>query len=541
MKKNKRKDNILKRWWKLCEPHKGYFAGQILTFVGYAVFLTIITIFAAKTINSMYAKDWSKAFLYLMLELSTIIARNVFMHFEYYFYGKSQKHIRLVVANKIYNKLLSSKNSAMKEISKDKVVSIAMNNMTNMADFPDSIASFVAYSFQVAFTLITVFVSNWLAGVIVLAVGVINFFVYIKFNKKLGHIMLERHEKKDDIYNNYLKVVDGKSVINELKAKRKYKKELLQSVTNFGDAYSHYYMVQSWKANIYYAVWNVLIYCISALMLFFVSKNSLDITIYLIIVPYLTTCTDKLCTLFDKTSNLENMRCDVDRVNLILGLNDRELMKYGKINADNSVYNLGLIDVSYEKEEEKVRLKNIDISFKMDSINVIKGAKESGKRAIFDMLRRFEKPDSGYILLDNLNLYDYNEKTFKHHIDYCSSHPLFIKGTIKENMMLVSNSNKKIIDSLKSVGAIEYINKLPQKLNTKIEEVKSSGVLFLIGLARALLSKCNILMIYEVPQDTDQAFRQNVVELLQKQKIDKTIILFKKHVKKMLQSCKPAK
>ena len=55
-------------------------------------------------------------------------------------------------------------------------------------------------------------------------------------------------------------------------------------------------------------------------MLFFVSKGTLQMATYLIIVPYLASCTDKLNTLFDRTSSLENMRVDVDRVNLILNM-----------------------------------------------------------------------------------------------------------------------------------------------------------------------------------------------------------------------------
>jgi len=333
--------------------------------------------------------------------------------------------------------------------------------------------------------------------------------------------MLDRYEKKDEIYQAYSKVIDGRSVITELNSKQKYKKEVLKSVENFGIAYEKYYNYYSLKNNLYFALWNVFIYAITATLLFVVSQGHLDITIYLIIVPYLSTCTDKLCTLFDKTSNLENMRVDVDRVNIILNLNEKQLIKYGTNKSTSAAYNLGFVDVSF-----KNKLKDVDISFKMNDINVIKGEKGSGKRVIFDILRRFEKPSKGIVLLDNLNLFDYNNKTFKKHIDYCASHPIFIKGTIKENLNLVEKSMKKIKDACKLVDILDYINKLPNGFNTNISEIKSSGHLFLIGLVRALLSNSNILMIYETPQDTDEKFRQNIVKLLKKNDLGRTIILF---------------
>jgi len=527
MEKIKKKDNIIKRWYKLTNPHKGYFFGQIIFYVGYTIFLTIITIFAAKTINCMYAKNWSGAFLFLMLELLTIILRNISMHIQYHYYGKQIKHIRMGVADKVYKKILSCKNSELKDITKEKVTNIALNNMSNLSEFPDAIASFVAYSVQVVVTLVTVFVANWIAGVIVALLGVVNFFAYYNYNKRLGSLMKERYEKKDEIYMSYCKVIDGKNIITELNANKVYKKELLKNVEQFSESYAHYYNVYSWKNNMYWATWNVVVYAIAALMMWFVSKGSLDITIYLIIVPYLSTCTDKLCTLFDKTSNLENMRVDVDRVNLILELNDKELIEYGKINKENEGYNLGLIDVTCTKKDKNdAFIKNADISFKMNDINVIKGARGSGKRVIFDLLRRYKKPDNGLILLDNLNLYYYNPKTFKNHIDYCASHPNFINGTIKENLTIIDKNMQNVQEVCKNAGILKAIQKLPKGFNTQISEIKSSGMLFMLGLVRAVLSKCKILMIYELPQDADEKLKKNVVELLTKFDTEKTVILF---------------
>ena len=160
-------------------------------------------------------------------------------------------------------------------------------------------------------------------------------------------------------------------------------------------------------------------------MLYFVSQGTLAIEVYLVIIPYLSSGTTKLTELFDKSSFLENMRVDVDRVNLILGLSDKELIQYGEINAETIGYNLGLISVNYENADKSSEnygvLKDVDISFKMNAINLIKGSKGSGKRLIFNLLRRYIKPQSGTVLLDNLDLYSYNEATFKSHIYYCSS------------------------------------------------------------------------------------------------------------------------
>ena len=528
MKKNDniKKDNIIKRWWKLTQPHKGYFIGQIIFFCAYTIILALITIFAAKTINFMYAGNWKMAYLFLGLELSTIIFGNGSLHIQYKFYGKMVSHIRSGVARKVYNKIISCKSEEFDKVSKEKVINIAMNNVGSLSEFPDAIAQFIGYAMQVVFVLITVFSNSPIAGAIVSALGVVNFFVFLFINKKLGRIMLERYEKNDDMFKSYSKVIDGKNVIKELDGKEKYEHELIEYSEGFNRAYKRYYNTYSFKINIYYIIWMSVIYAIAAFLMYTVSKGSLDISIYLVIVPYLTTCTTKLNSLFDKISSLENTRVDVDRINLILDLKDEELVEYGKINTVSDGYTLNLVDVTCRAKQKKHQLLNADISFKTGGINVIKGPKGDGKRTVFDLLRRHIKPTGGRVLLDNLDLYDYNEKTFKNHIDYCASHPTFITGTIQENLMLVEKDMDKIIGICEKVGILNEIMELPLAFNSQISEIKSSTSLFLLGVARALLSNCKILMVYEIPSDAPEEFRKQIVKFLQDYFIDKTLILF---------------
>lgn len=521
------KDNIIRRWYRLAEPNKRIWFWQIFYFVVYAVLLTVFTIFAAKTINCMYAKDWKGAFFFLFLELMTIVIRNISLHLQYKYYAKNYGWVRENVTRKIYEKLMNCDNAGIKKMSKEKIINIALNNLSYIGEFPDSVASFIAYSFQVVITLITVFVANWLAGVIILLLGVVNCFAYSWFNKKLGQIMMVRYEKKDDLFKSYNKVIDGKMLIKEFGGEKEYQHLVEQDVKNYSKAFQDYCNVHSSKANLWYALWNVVVYAVAALMLYYVSRGTMEMTVYLIIVPYLSTCTDKLNTLFDKTSALENMRVDVDRIETILSLSDSQLSTYGEMNSATNGYNLGLIDVSCnEKSSESNFLEHADISFKMEDINIVRGDRGSGKRLVFNMLRRSIKPKTGKVLLDNLDLYDYSEKTFKNHINYCASHPSFISGTIKENLMLVSKRFDAVRKACEKVGVLQTIEALPDGFNCQIIDVTSSETLFLIGLARALLTNPCILMIYELPQDVSEEFIYSFRKIIKKLENQTTVIFF---------------
>ncbi len=208
----------------------------------------------------------------------------------------------------------------------------------------------------------------------------------------------------------------------------------------------------------------------------------------------------------------------------------RELSQYGQINCDTPGYNLGFIDVSYKNDDSNSEyagmISHIDLSFMMNKINVVKGKKGCGKRHIFNILRRYIKPDQGIVLLDNLDLFKYDLKNFKTYINYCSSHLTFIKGTIRENLLIVNNDFEKVEEVCKKVGVYDTILKLPQKFDTDISSSTESSTLFLIGLARAVLSNCKILMVYELPDDVSKSFRKNIKNLFKTNNFNKTIIIF---------------
>lgn len=528
MTNDKKQPNILVRWFRLVQPNMWVWFWQTFLLVCYVVLLTIITIFSARVITCIYAKDYTGAYINLAIALATLVGRNLFAHIQYLVYNKHVTIIRRNVSKKIYNKVLTGRSRDIDSVSKEKIINIALNNMGDLAEFPDAVSGFISNLIQVVIVLVAVFTANYIAGTIVVCLGIVNFFAYFTFNKKLGRIKVERFEKKDHMFQRYTNVIDAREVITELGANANYENKLIGEVDKFSNAVSRYNRIYSMKANLWFAVWNTIVYAITALMIFYVSKGELTIETYLIIIPYLTTCTEKLNNVFDKTSALENMRVDVDRVNMILNLNDEQLESYGHINKESNGYNLAFAAVAYYNncEDYYGQLNKCDINFKMGEINVVKGERGSGKRIIFNLLRRKIKPDEGKIIFDNLDLYDYNQSTFKQHINYFSAHPKFISGTIRENLSLSNVNFAQIQKVCAFLGIHSNIKNLLNGYDMQIKDVKSSYLVYMIGFARAMLTNPNILLVYDIPQDFSDAQIEKLKKQLKRIVRDKTVIIF---------------
>lgn len=526
--KKEKKPNLLTRWYKLVNPHKGYWFLQTFFYVCYAAIYAVMTIIAAKTINCLYNADWHGAFVWLSIEFANVFLRNICLHMQYVFYGKHYKIMRHNISAKIFDKLFKTDDNALKTFTTEKIINIAQENLANACEFPDMLAQIASNIIRIVIAVVAIFTSNIYAGLVVLAIAVINFLVYNTLNKKLGRIMNVRFEKKDHSFQSYSKILSGKIVIDELNAKENYKKQLLNDVDEFGREYEKYYNTQSARDNLYYIGWNIMVYATTFLLVYMVSQNTFDIALYLVVVPYLTSCTERLNNLYTKLGGAENVRVDVDRLEMILSLDEKQLIQYGDVNTVSDGYNLGFLNVTYaDPKTNKNLLTNADISFKTKGVNIVRGAKGSGKRAIFNLLRRTIKPTSGTIVLDNLDLYNYNQKTFKQHINFCVAHPPFVSGSVKENLMLAEPDFKKVEALINEMGLNGVINNLTLGYNTQLSEIKDEETRFYLGFIRAALYKSKILMIYDVPSGVSAEFSERFKKLIAASEANKrTIILF---------------
>lgn len=100
--------------------------------------------------------------------------------------------------------------------------------------------------------------------------------------------------------------------------------------------------------------------------------------------------------------------------------------------------------------------------------------------------------------------------------------------SIRENLGLVDNNLEHQIDACKRVGIHDYISKLPKGYNTVINEENhlfTDGQIQLLAIARALLTKAEILLFDEVTSNIDQSYTSEIGLVLRDLKVDHTILM----------------
>ena len=188
------------------------------------------------------------------------------------------------------------------------------------------------------------------------------------------------------------------------------------------------------------------------------------------------------------------------------------------------------VTFGYPDSEENV-LKDLSIKLTKGQICAIVGPSGSGKSTFCDLLLGLLEPKNGTITISGVQLREYTHVNSER-IAYLPQDVFLIEGSIGENILLGRERNehteKQLKDSVKIAGITEFIESLPNGLDTQVGGgalALSGGQKQRIGLARTLYSKPSVLIMDEPTSSLDAASENIVTETLNSIKKDVIIVI----------------
>lgn len=164
--------------------------------------------------------------------------------------------------------------------------------------------------------------------------------------------------------------------------------------------------------------------------------------------------------------------------------------------------------VNFAYKEGHQVLKDISFSVGKGQTIGLVGHTGSGKSSIINLLFRFYDPQSGQVLIDGQNIYDYSRESVRDDMGIVLQEPYLFTGTIASNISMNDESitEADILDAIDKVGARPMIDKLEKGIHTEVVEKGqslSSGERQLISFARTLASNPKILILDEATSHID--------------------------------------
>lgn len=166
-------------------------------------------------------------------------------------------------------------------------------------------------------------------------------------------------------------------------------------------------------------------------------------------------------------------------------------------------------------------LNNFSLKVNEGEILGIIGGAGSGKSTILNLINRSYDIQNGTILIGNKDIKEYRKTFIKEKILLISQKTDFFRETIKENIVLGRKNitDNDIIRALKNANAWEFISKLPDGINTKLENNAnnfSGGQKQRIGIARIFVGNPRILLLDDITSALDKKTEKEVLDNIYK-------------------------
>lgn len=179
-------------------------------------------------------------------------------------------------------------------------------------------------------------------------------------------------------------------------------------------------------------------------------------------------------------------------------------------------------NISFNYVAEQPVLKNIDLSVKPGEKIAFVGPTGVGKSTLVSLIPRFYDPREGRVLIDGMDIREYQLKSLRSQISMVLQPPLVFPVSVRENIAYgrPGAGIEEVISAAKLARIHESIERLPDKYDTIVGEqgaTLSEGERQRITIARAILRNSPILILDEptssVDAETESLIMQGLEQL----------------------------
>jgi len=191
---------------------------------------------------------------------------------------------------------------------------------------------------------------------------------------------------------------------------------------------------------------------------------------------------------------------------------------------------LELKNITFEYEAGTPVLQNCDLVIAPRQIVGLTGKSGCGKSTVAKLIQGLYRPQTGAVLLDNIDLRLMDLSHIRSQISLVGSESYFFQGSILENLRrpMPSAPMERVRWATQKVGVHDEIEKMPQSYETILEENAanlSTGIRQKLAIARALMRNPRILILDDAFSGFDVESEIHLFETLADIAVGRTILM----------------
>lgn len=264
-------------------------------------------------------------------------------------------------------------------------------------------------------------------------------------------------------------------------------------------------------------------------ILFYGGYITISAGVVIAFIQYISMLIRPLRQIADRFNNIQRGIVGAERV---LGLMDEDnsMPNTGTVVKDHFEGKIEFSKVHFAYDEKQEVLKGIDFKVNPGETVAIVGATGAGKSTIISLITRLYDINSGNILIDDVNLKDYELYNLRSHIGVVLQDVFLFHGSIFENLAFGDDTItlEKIKAGARQIEVDQFIEQLPGGYDYVVSERGSSislGQRQLLSFLRAYLSDPKILILDEATSSIDHESEKLIQRATEKLTKDRTSII----------------
>ena len=232
---------------------------------------------------------------------------------------------------------------------------------------------------------------------------------------------------------------------------------------------------------------------------------------------------ERVLSLLEETPLVEEIPGDVET-------SGAESMEYGFTGAEAE-------NVTFAYGEEVI-LDNYSLKLQPGKITGIHGASGSGKSTLLKLLMRFWDVQDGSVSVDGTDVRKIPTKHLRDMESYVTQETHLFHDSIANNIAIAKPgaSREEIMEAAKKASIHDFIMTLPKGYDTEVGELGdtlSGGEKQRIGIARAFLHECPLILLDEPTSNLDSLNEGIILKSLKESAKKKTVVLVSHRVSTM--------
>lgn len=547
---------ILRRLYTYTRPYRAIFYIVIFLTIFLALLGTIRPYLVQYSVDN-YMQEGTAAFLWqmTMLMIALLALQSVVQYAHTFWSGWIGQTIIKDIRTQLYQKVLGLR---LKFYDKTPIGRLVTRNISDVETlstvFGDGIAAIVADILQIIAILFVMFYTNWRLTLVSLSMLPFLLITTYVFKEKIKVAFAQVRNAVANLNTFVQEHISGMNIVQIFGAEE-------QEAKKFNEINKEHRRANL-KSVLYYSVYFPVAEIISAagtgLLVWYGAREVIEehtsLGVLIAFMMYIALFFRPIRMIADRFNTLQMAIVSSERILDLLD-NTEDVVKNGTLKPKGLEGDITFKKVWFAYNEEDYVLKNVSFEAKKGETIAFVGATGAGKSSIINLINRFYEINRGQILIDGIDIKDYDLQTLRSHIGVVLQDVFLFSGSIRENITLNNPSitDEQILQAAELVGARQFIENLNGGLDYVVMErgaTLSVGQRQLISFVRAMVYEPEIIILDEatssVDSETEELIQSAIAKLMQGrtaiviahrlstiQNADKIIVLDKGEIKEI--------